>query len=267
MIADLELWVSYRRSRDSGLRDRLVEKYLVLVKHAAARIASRLPSHIRMDDLFSAGLLGFLRAIEDYDPERGVEFAAYASSRIRGAIVDELRRLDWVPRGVRRKLREAGQAVESLSQSLDRPPTDAEVAGAIGIDVERYQRMLGDGGTLVSLDASPTQEDGLPRIDSMDDPDTPSPFLLLEAKERRALLARMIERLPKKEQQVVALYYGEELTMQEIGRALGVSESRVSQLHSSAVLRLRAALRRARVDAGDVELSSPTLPGRARRPW
>lgn len=266
MRADLELWLSYRHSRDSSVRDRLVEKHLALVKHAAARIASRLPSHVRMDDLFSAGLLGFLRAIEDYDPERGVEFAAYASPRIRGAIFDELRRLDWVPRGVRRKLREAERAIEALAQGLRRVPTDDEVAREIGMDVEQYRRMLGEGGALVSLDAPRSHEDGVPPIDSVDDQDSPSPFLLLEARERRALLARMIERLPQKEQQVLALYYYEELTMQEIGRALGVSESRVSQLHTSAVLHLRAALRRARVGAAEIALSSAAGHGRARRP-
>jgi RNA polymerase sigma factor for flagellar operon FliA len=140
------------------------------------------------------------------------------------------------------------------------------VAREIGMDVEQYRRMLGEGGALISLDAPPSHGDGVPPIDGVDDQESPSPFLLLEARERRALLARMIERLPQKEQQVLALYYYEELTMQEVGRALGVSESRVSQLHTSAVLHLRAALRRARVGAAEIALSIAAGPGRARRP-
>jgi RNA polymerase sigma factor for flagellar operon FliA len=263
MTADAALWLDYRRSRDSRLRDALVQKHLVLVKRVAARVASRLPSHIAMDDLFSAGLVGFLRAIEEYDPGRGVEFGAYAGQLIRGAIFDELRRLDWVPRGVRRRLREAERAMEALARRLGRAPTDAEVADELGMDVEQYGRLLGEGGALLSLDAPLAREDGVSAVESVMDPDTPSPFNLLAARERQALLARAIERLPRKEGEVLALYYYEELTMQEIGQALGVSESRVSQIHSSAILRLRVAFRRARVGAGELDLPATN---RGRRP-
>jgi RNA polymerase sigma factor for flagellar operon FliA len=250
MTSDAELWGVYRRTRDRGLRDQLVERHLVLVKYAAARVASRLPSHILIDDLYSAGLLGFLRAVDDFDPDRGVEFGAYASQRIRGAIFDELRRLDWVPRGVRRRAREAERAIERLSQRLDRAPTDEEVAGELGIDVEDYQRSLGEGVSLLSLDAVASRDgDGNSVLDTVEDTENADPFRALMTKERRAILGRLIDDLPQRERQVLALYYFEELTMAEVGRVLGVTESRVSQLHSSAVLRLRTAVRRHRLGA------------------
>lgn len=266
MIADFALWVSYRQTRSTALRDQIIEKHLVLVKYAAARIAGRLPSHLRMDDLYSAGLMGFLDALEDYDPERGVEFSAYANPRIRGAIFDELRRLDCVPRRVRRRIREAERAIDTLTQRLDRQPTDDEIAAELGIDLAAYQRLLGEGVTLLSLEGAPSSHaEGLSPMDTLEDSDVASPFEALEAKERREILGRIIDRLPEKERQVLALYYYEELTMHEVGRVLGVTESRVSQLHSSAVLRLRAALRRHRVDPGDLGVSLPASRPTARR--
>jgi RNA polymerase sigma factor for flagellar operon FliA len=258
MIADFELWAAYRQTRATDVRDQLIEKHLVLVKYAAARIAGRLPSHLRMDDLYSAGLMGFLDAVEDYDPERGVEFSAYANPRIRGAIFDELRRLDCVPRRVRRRIRDAERAIDTLTQRLDRQPTDEEIAGELGIDVAAYHRLLGEGVTLLSLDGAPSPHaEGLSPMETLEDAETTSPFEALETKERRQLLGRVIDHLPEKERQVLALYYYEELTMQEVGRVLGVTESRVSQLHSSAVLRLRSTLRRQRVDPRDLGVALP----------
>ncbi len=261
MTADAELWRAYRRGKDPGLRDRLVEKHLVLVKYQAARLASRLPSHLRLDDLFSAGLIGFLGAVEEYDPDRGVEFSAYAARRIRGAIMDELRRLDWVPRTVRRRLRDVERAIGALTGRLDRQPTDEEIAEKLGMNVEGYRRLLGESVTLLSLDALPAgQEDGAMPLESLEDAGSPNPFLSLAAKERRAILGRIIESLPPRERQVLALYYGEELTMQEVGEALGVTESRVSQLHGSAILRMRAALRRQRLGASDLVFPRTAAP-------
>jgi RNA polymerase sigma factor for flagellar operon FliA len=244
MADERELWRAYRRTRDPRLRDVLVERHLGLVKSVVARLAGRLPSHLAADDLYSAGLLGFLGALEDYDPDRGVEFATYAAPRIRGAIFDELRRLDWVPRSVRKLLRRAEHAVEVLAQQLGRAPTEEEVARALGLDVAAYQRFLGEGLTLVSLQAgAPPGRDGAGRLDQLEDAETPDPFAALADKERRALLSELIDTLPPRERQVLALYYCEELTMQEVGRIMGVTESRVSQIHASAILRLRAALR------------------------
>lgn len=255
VTSSLELWRAYRRSKDPALRERLVEGDLALVKYLAARIASRLPKHLRHDDLFSAGLLGFLAAVDDYDPERGVGFSTYASHRIRGAIFDELRRLDWVPRGIRERIRDAQRAIDTLSGRLDRPPTDQEVAQELGIEPEAYRASLSEGITLVSLSATGGAGHGEPTLmDSVEDASAPDPFLALAEEERRGILGRLIDGLPERERQVLALYYYEELTMRDIGMVMGVTESRVSQLHGSAVLRLRVMLRRQRIGAGELTL-------------
>jgi RNA polymerase sigma factor for flagellar operon FliA len=256
---EIELWREYRRTRATGLRDQLIEKHLVLVKYAAARVAGRLPGHFRLDDLYSAGLVGFLAAVEDFDPERNVEFGAYASQRIRGAILDELRRLDCVPRRVRRLAREAAHAIGVLTQRLGRQPLDEEIAAEMKIEVAVYRRLLTEGVTLLSLDADPSGEQSGAPVDSIEDPSVPDPFATLEARERQALVARFIEKLPERERQVLALYYHEELTMHEVGTILGITESRVSQIHSSAILRLQAAVRREQAAA-----SLGKTPARAR---
>jgi RNA polymerase sigma factor for flagellar operon FliA len=252
MSADLELFRVYRRTRTPELRERLVERHLPLVKYAAAWLAGRLPSHLRLDDLYSAGILGFLDALEHYDPDRGVPFSSYAAPRIRGAILDELRRADCVPRGVRRRLRNAQRAMEALAQELDREPTDEETAARLGMEIADYRRLLGENVTLVPLDNLPGDgEPGGAVSEALADPSLPSPLTALEQSEQRRRLGRLIDGLPERERMVLALYYHEELTMQDIGRVLGVTESRVSQIHSSAVLRLQGALRRQRPRAGD----------------
>ena len=251
MSDDLELFREYRRTRSAEARDRLIEGHLSLVKSAAGWMAGRLPNHVRLDDLYSAGVLGFLDAIVHFDPERGVPFAAYAGPRIRGAILDELRRLDRVPRRIRRRLREAQRTIEALTQELDREPTDEEVADRLGVEVADYHRLLGQGVTLVPLDVSGRDDD--PRgvtLDVLADGSLPSSLHVLEDGEQRRFVSRLIDGLPERERQVLDLYYYEELTMQDIGQLLGVTESRVSQMHSCGVLRLRAALRRQRAHTG-----------------
>jgi RNA polymerase sigma factor for flagellar operon FliA len=267
MTDGLDLWRAYRRSKDAALRDQLIEADLAVVKYVAARIAGRLPKHLHLDDLYSAGLLGYLAAVEDFDPERGVAFASYASHRVRGAIFDELRRLDWVPRGVRERMRDVQRAIDTLVQRLDRQPTDEEIAGELGIDVEAYRRSLGDGVTLVSLNSSAAADNDAPVLtDSVEDEGASDPFLAMAAEERRAILGQLIDRLPARERQVLALYYYEELTMREVGTVMGVTESRVSQLHSSAIQRLTVMLRRRRLGAGDLALSKgPAIAHRSGR--
>jgi len=253
MTASTELWRAYRRSKDPALRDQLIEADLALVKYVAARIASRLPKHLRLDDLYSAGLLGYLAAVEDFDPERGVAFTAYASHRVRGAIFDELRRLDWVPRGVRERIRDTRRAIDTLLQRLDRQPTDEEIARELGIETEAYRSSLADGVTLISLNSTALADGGGPVLtDSLEDVGAPDPFLTLALGERRAILGGMIDRLPEKERQVLALYYYEELTMREVGVVIGVTESRVSQLHSGAIQRLSVMLRRQRLGLSEL---------------
>ncbi len=247
---ELALWRELRSTGDVVARDRLVERHIGVVKSAAAWVAGRLPSHLRLDDLYAAGMLGFLDALEDFDPDRGVPFSSYAVPRIRGAIFDELRRLDVVPRRVRRRLRQAQHAVETLSQRLDREPDDTEIAAELGLDLAAYHHLLEEGVTLLSLEnAGSADDDRLSPLDTLSDTTTPDPGSTLDARELRRVLTQCIDTLPDRERQVLALYYYEELTMQEAGQVLGVTESRVSQIHSSAIIRLRAALRRRRLDA------------------
>jgi RNA polymerase sigma factor FliA len=256
MTDERELFREYRRTRTPAVREALVERHLPLVKYAATWVAGRLPSHLRLDDLYSAGMLGFLDAIEHYDPERGVPFSAYAAPRIRGAILDELRRVDCVPRRVRRRLRDAQRTMDQLSHELDRAPTEEEMAARMGVDVAEYQRLLGEGVTLVSLDDAMRDDDRLATFDALVDGSLPSPLGALEVREQRRWLGRLIDGLPERERQVLALYYYEELTMQDIGAVLGVTESRVSQIHSGAVLRLRTALRRQRKRTGGADAAA-----------
>ena len=264
--ASLDLWRAYRRTKDQRLRDQLIEADLPLVKYVAARIASRLPKHLRLDDLYSAGLLGYLAAVDDFDPERGVQFSAYATHRVRGAIFDELRRLDWVPRGVRERIRDTQRAVDTLLQRLDRHPTDEEIAAELGIETDAYHKSLADGVTLVSLTSTASAEGEGPTLtDNVEDTGTPDPFSTLAEEERRAILGRLIDRLPERERHVLALYYHEELTMREVGAVLGVTESRVSQLHSSAVQRLSVMLRRQRLSAEELVVSRGPSTGRSHR--
>ena len=258
MTTSPETWRAYRRSKDRALRDEIVEADLALVKRAAARIASRLPKHLRLDDLYSAGLVGYLAAVEDYDPERGVPFSAYAVHRVRGAIFDELRRLDWVPRGVRDRIRHTERAIATLYQRLDRQPTDEEIARELGVDVEAYRSGLADGVTLVSLSATAAPDgEGAALVDYVRDTQVADPLRALAEEERRGVLGGLVDTLPPRERQVLALYYHEELTMREVGTVLGVTESRVSQLHSSAVHRLTVLLRRRRLGESDLRLPEP----------
>jgi RNA polymerase sigma factor for flagellar operon FliA len=257
--SNLDLWQAYRRSKDQALRDQLIEADLPLVKYVAARIASRLPKHLRLDDLYSAGLLGYLAAVDDFDPERGVPFSAYATHRVRGAIFDELRRLDWVPRGVRERIRDTQRAIDSLLQRLDRHPTDEEIALEMGIDTDAYRKSLADGVTLVSLTSTASSDNEGPALtDNLEDAGAPDPFLAVAEEERREILGRVIDRLPERERQVLALYYHEELTMREVGTVLGVTESRVSQLHSSAIHRLTVLLKRQRLGMNELAISRET---------
>jgi RNA polymerase sigma factor for flagellar operon FliA len=263
MSDDLEVWRSWRRTRSPAVRDRLVERHLLLVKVAARRLAGRLPRHLHVDDLYSAGLLGLLGAIDDYDPDVGVAFTVYAGPRIRGAMVDELRRLDVLPRAVRRRIRDIERAIDVVSGRLDRPPTDQEIAAELAIDVAAYHQFLADCVTVVSLDAATTPAAGEPL--ELEDTGTPGPLTALDLTERQRQLGRLVDTLPERERTVLALYYRDELTMREVGEVLGVTESRVSQLHSSAILRLRAALRRQRAVGRDLVATIARAAAGARR--
>jgi RNA polymerase sigma factor for flagellar operon FliA len=228
-------------------RDELIEEYAPLVKYIAERLSARLPSSIEVEDLINTGVLGLIDAIDKFVTERGVKFKTYAEFRIRGAMLDYLRRQDWAPRSMRRKEKELSTVFRQLEQRLQRPASHEEVAAEMGISMEEFNSLLykARGLSLLSLNR-PRSEEADEEVKELGDfiPDEPdnSPFELLKKQEVRELMATQIDSLPEKERMVVSLYYFNELTMKEVGHILGVTESRVSQLHSSAILRLRGFL-------------------------
>ena len=241
------LWLEYRKTHDRALRDRLILTYAPLVKFVAGRLGAGLPAHVDEQDLVSYGLLGLIGAIERFDPDREIKFETYAIARIKGAIIDELRSLDWVPRSVRTRAREIERAIVELERGLLRAPTDGEIAAKVGITERELEDSLAEIGrsSMAALDELWTPSGGgdqISLIDTIEDTTGPDPEFSLEQTELREALGEAIARLPEREKLVVTLYYYEELTLREIGEVLGVTESRVSQLHTKAVLRLKARL-------------------------
>jgi RNA polymerase sigma factor for flagellar operon FliA len=222
--------------------------YSPLVKYVAGRMGSGLPAHVEDADLISYGLLGLISAIERFDPSREIKFETFAISRIKGAIIDELRSLDWVPRSVRAKAREIERANAKLEGKLQRAPTDQEMADELGMTVEEFQDALTliSNTSVVALDelwtVSDSSGDQVSLLDTIQDPNAADPVHEMDVSDAKDRLADAIARLPEREKLVVALYYYENLTLREIGEVLGVSESRVSQLHTKAVLRLKSRL-------------------------
>jgi RNA polymerase sigma factor for flagellar operon FliA len=243
-----QLWREYRRSGDQGIRDRLILTYAPLVKYVAGRLGSGLPAHVDEGDLVSYGLLGLIAAIERYDPDRDVKFETYAIARIKGSILDELRAMDWVPRSVRSRAREIERAIADLESKLGRAPSDEEIATKVGISQEELEDSLTDisRSSIAALDelwtVSGSGGDQIALIDTIEDESVPDPQSAMSATEMKEAIADAIARLPEREKLVVTLYYYEDLTLREIGEVLGVTESRVSQLHTKAILRLKARL-------------------------
>jgi RNA polymerase sigma factor for flagellar operon FliA len=246
-----EAWQRWSTDRDAQAREWLVVHYASLVKFVAGRLAAGLPKRVEIGDLVSAGMFGLMDAVEKFDPLRGFKFETYAVPRIRGAILDGLRALDWVPRSVRSRARRVERAISDLEHSLKRAPTDDELAAALGIGTAELDQWLSDvaAGTVGPLDHLVADRSGGGTHDAPRTGMTPptSPEAAVEADAVREVMRREITRLPERERVVLALYYDENLTLQQIGDVLGVTESRVSQIHSKAVLRLRA-----RLSAADV---------------
>ena len=243
------LWLEYRRSKDKGIRDRLILTYAPLVKYVAGRVGSGLPAHVDEEDLVSYGLLGLMGAIDRFDPSRDIKFETFAIARIKGAIIDELRSLDWVPRSVRSRARDIERAMADLERELHRAPTDEEIAEKLGMTEEELDESLTDisRSSIAALDelwtiSGSSGGDQVALIDTIEDTSGPDPQGALAQTELREALGEAIARLPEREKLVVTLYYYEELTLREIGEVLGVTESRVSQLHTKAILRLKARL-------------------------
>ncbi len=233
--------ISMYQSSSSSCQGIDLEHYGPIVKRIAYYLLAKLPASVQLDDLIQSGMVGLLEAAEKFDPDKGASFETYASIRIRGAMVDEMRRGDWTPRSVHKNAREVTQTIHQLSASLGRQPTDKEIAQAMSIELDDYYDMIKDAavGQLASLEETFVDNDFTSDLHA-DQQHTPHDESN-KAAFRKALIDAISD-LPEKERLVIALYYDEELNLKEIGEVLGVSESRVSQIHSQATLRLRAKL-------------------------
>ncbi|TDV39756.1 FliA/WhiG family RNA polymerase sigma factor [Actinophytocola oryzae] len=239
------LWRQFGEQREQLLRDRLVLHYAPLVKYVAGRVGTGLPAHVEVADLIQSGIFGLVDAIEKFEPERGLKFETYAMQRIRGAILDDLRAQDWVPRSVRGRAREVERALERLGAQLRRTPTDGELADELGLSLNELRDVYAQLQltSVVALDELAAAGRGpTPLADILEDQEALDPVALLVDQDNRRQLAQAIAHLAERDRVVVTLYYFENLTLAEIGRVLGVTESRVCQLHTRAVLRLRAKL-------------------------
>lgn len=253
-----QLWLDYKHRGDQAARDELVHRHLQLVKYIASRLVMHLPSSVELDDLLSYGVFGLLDAIDKFDYRRGIKFETYAYTRIKGAILDGLRSVDWVPQSLRKRGRAISAAYGRLERQLGRPATDAEVAEELGLTVGEIQDVLTrlSQATVLSLDdvLGAEDEDAMELRELVADPQSPDPLEHSVFQDARERLAAALERLPERERQIIALYYYEGLTVKEIGDLFNLSASRISQLHARAILRLRAAM------------ADPGIAGRQRRP-
>ncbi|WP_410605640.1 FliA/WhiG family RNA polymerase sigma factor [Amycolatopsis sp. lyj-90] len=239
------LWREFTEAPDQIVRDRLVLHYAPLVKYVAGRVGTGLPTHVDVGDLIQSGIFGLVDAIEKFEPARGLRFETYAMQRIRGAILDDLRSQDWVPRAVRSKAREAERALERLGARLNRTPTDAELAAELEISVDDLREFYGQmqlTSVIALEDLVAAGKDSGSLVDTLPDDGAVDPVAVLVDQDNRRQLAQAIAQLTERDRIVVGLYYFESLTLAEIGKVLGVTESRVSQLHTRAVMRLRAKL-------------------------
>jgi len=230
-------------------REQLLARYTPLIKYVVERLAVGLPKNVDHEDLMSAGMLGLLDAYDKFDDKKGTKFETYAVWRIKGAVLDQLRALDWASRSIRRKAREVDASMRRLDQRLGRAASEEEIAREAKMPLGDYHRLMDQvrGAVLLSLDEVRTPEDGdsIGLADMIEDPTTPDVLARIEEEETRALLLETLNQLPEQERVVVALYYYEHMTLREIGLTLGISESRVSQVHSRAVVRLKSRVRRA----------------------
>ncbi len=242
-----ELWELYRNTHDPKIRDRFIEQYSPLVKYVAGKVAIGMPQNVEFDDLVGFGVFGLFDAIEKFDPEKHVKFKTYAVTRIRGAIYDELRSIDWVPRSVRQKAREIEDTIHRLEASLGRAASDKEIADELGVSVSEFQKLMlkVSGTSVLSLNDvwyTGDENDTVAIVDGIESPQSLNPDIIIEKEEIRRVIVQAISELPEKEKKVLVLYYYEDLTLKEIGKVLDVTESRVSQLHTKAIMRLRTKL-------------------------
>lgn len=241
-------WAQFKQDNDPQERQRLLEQYLPLVKNVAGRMAMGFPKSVELSDLVNTGVIGLIEAMSNFDPDRGVKFETYAVPRIRGAILDELRSLDWVPRSTRAKSREIDKATARLENELGRTPSQRELAKTLKISTSELFSAVDDvsSATMLSLDELIYKEEDnrqVPRVETLEDVNNESVLGDLEKQELKGYLVQAISGLSEQERLVVALYYYEELTLKEIGEVMQISESRVSQIHTKAVLKLRGMIK------------------------
>lgn len=244
-----DLWQTYLAEPTDESREALILHYAPLIKYVAGRLAIGLPSNVEIDDLISNGIFGLIDAIERFEPERGIKFETYAIARIRGAIIDSLRENDWAPRSIRQKARELERVCSELENRLGRTARDSEISEALQISMDQFNQMISEisCATVSSLDelwqVGGADEDSVRLIDLVKD-GSEDPSDLVENEEIKSILAAAIDALPERERLIISLYHYEGLTLREIGATLDVSESRVSQIHTKAILRLRSRLAR-----------------------
>lgn len=246
----LKIWKDYHQTKETAFREELILQYVPLVRYVADRIAIGLPNYLDSNDLINYGILGLIESIERFDLNRGVKFETYAIARIRGSIFDGLNLMDWFPSSLRAKMRKLEKAYQTLEQKLGRPANDEELANFLGINEKKLQILLVEVGclTLGSLDevwhGGHGEGKNLTLKDIIEDPSTPSPTAKLEFEDVKNILGKAINKLPPQEKLLISLYYYEGLTVKEISQVMEVSSSRISQLHTKAILRLRGSLSR-----------------------
>lgn len=239
-----KVWLDYHKSCGRDERNILIENYVHLVKYVLGRIAVTLPSHVRVEDMYATGVMGLVKAIEKYDSTRKNKFETYAILLIKGAIIDEMRKLDWVPRSVHQKAKEIATTQQALGQKLGREATDDEVAQALGLTTVEYDKLVERvrPAVMIPINAENKNDDSGPIADRIPDPKVRTSYENADHNEFKKMLEKAVLELPEQERTVLVLYYYENLMLKEIGAALGVSESRVSQIHTKALLRMKGRL-------------------------
>ena len=246
---EIELWREYRRSKNREVRDFLVEKYSPLVKYVAGKVAIGMPQNVEFDDLVSYGSFGLLDAIEKFDPDRDIKFKTYAMTRIRGAIFDELRSIDWIPRSIRQKAKQVEETIATLENKMGHTVDDEDIAKEMNLSLDELHTLLTkiSGTSMISLNDiwyHGDDNDEVSFMETLESPQNLNPDTLIEKEEIKGVIVEAIKHLPDKEKKVIVLYYYEDLTLKEIGEVLEVTESRISQLHTKAIMRLRGKLMR-----------------------
>lgn len=241
------LWVEYKRAHEPKLREYFIKKYAPLVKYVAGKVAVGMPHNVEFDDLVSYGTFGLLDAIEKYDPSKEVKFKTYAMTRVRGGIFDELRNVDWIPRSIRQKAKQVEKIILELENRMGRTAEDEEIAHELDIDIDEFHELMSkiSGTSLISLNDvwhGNDENEEMVFVDTLESPEALNPDIIVEREEIKNMIVECIKKLPDREKKVIVLYYYEDLTLKEIGEVLEVTESRVSQLHTKAIMRLRGRL-------------------------